>query len=170
MGAIGGDGGRSEVPVLHPKCPGVGLAGRTPTQYNCPGFNVTAVFTASFNGPEGELGMVTLPEASRTLGNTTSVGGLETLAKAGAGENFGQTDPLCSSLLQSGLQAQRRNSPVSTFLQNQFEQNVITTNVDYVFNWARKSALWPLTFGLACCAIEMIASSTSRFDIARFGA
>src|SRR3954467_3315268 len=60
--------------------------------------------------------------------------------------------------------------PVSSFLQNQFEKNVITTNVDYVFNWARKSALWPLTFGLACCAIEMIASSTSRFDIARFGA
>jgi NADH-quinone oxidoreductase subunit B len=42
--------------------------------------------------------------------------------------------------------------------------------VDYVFNWARKSAIWPLTFGLACCAIEMIASTTSRFDIARFGA
>jgi NADH-quinone oxidoreductase subunit B len=41
--------------------------------------------------------------------------------------------------------------------------------VDYVFNWARKSAIWPMTFGLACCAIEMIASSTSRFDIARFG-
>jgi NADH-quinone oxidoreductase subunit B len=42
--------------------------------------------------------------------------------------------------------------------------------VDRVFNWARKSALWPLTFGLACCAIEMIASTTSRFDMARFGA
>ena len=59
---------------------------------------------------------------------------------------------------------------MSSFIQNQFEQNVVTTSVDYVFNWARKSALWPLTFGLACCAIEMIASSTSRFDIARFGA
>ena len=55
-------------------------------------------------------------------------------------------------------------------IQNQFDRNFITTSVDYVFNWARKSALWPLTFGLACCAIEMIASSTSRFDIARFGA
>src|SRR5213594_2205842 len=41
------------------------------------------------------------------------------------------------------------------------------TTVDYVFNWARKSAVWPMT--LACCAIEMIASSTARFDIARFG-
>lgn len=57
-----------------------------------------------------------------------------------------------------------------SFLENQFEQNVITTSVDHVFNWARQSSLWPLTFGLACCAIEMIASSTSRFDIARFGA
>jgi NADH-quinone oxidoreductase subunit B len=56
------------------------------------------------------------------------------------------------------------------YLQNQFERNVMTTSVDYVFNWARKSALWPLTFGLACCAIEMIASTTSRFDMARFGA
>ncbi len=59
---------------------------------------------------------------------------------------------------------------MAAFIQNQFEQNIVTTSVDQVFNWARKSALWPLTFGLACCAIEMIASSTSRFDIARFGA
>jgi NADH-quinone oxidoreductase subunit B len=56
------------------------------------------------------------------------------------------------------------------FVQNQFEKNFITSSVDYLFNWARKSSLWPLQFGLACCAIEMIASTTSRFDIARFGA
>ena len=55
------------------------------------------------------------------------------------------------------------------FLENQFERNVLTTSVDYVFNWARKSSVWPMAFGLACCAIEMIASTTSRFDIARFG-
>lgn len=55
-------------------------------------------------------------------------------------------------------------------LHHQFDQNFITTSVDYVFNWARKSALWPLGFGLACCAIEMIASTTARFDMARFGA
>src|SRR5690348_9570860 len=47
---------------------------------------------------------------------------------------------------------------------------IITTTVDFVFNWARKSALWPMTFGLACCAIEMIAAGSSRFDIDRFGA
>ena len=57
-----------------------------------------------------------------------------------------------------------------SFIQNQFEKNFLTTTVDYVFNWARESSLWPLTFGLACCAIEMITASTSRFDIARFGA
>ena len=56
------------------------------------------------------------------------------------------------------------------WLQNKFEKNFLISTVDYVFNWARKSAVWPMTFGLACCAIEMIASSTSRFDIARFGA
>ena len=55
------------------------------------------------------------------------------------------------------------------WLQNKFEKNFMITTVDYVFNWARKSAVWPMTFGLACCAIEMIASSTARFDIARFG-
>ncbi len=57
-----------------------------------------------------------------------------------------------------------------SILENQFEKNVLVTSVDYVFNWAREGSLWPLTFGLACCAIEMIASSAARFDIARFGA
>jgi len=47
---------------------------------------------------------------------------------------------------------------------------IITTSVDFVFNWARKSALWPMTFGLACCAIEMMATGASRFDMDRFGA
>src|SRR5580704_3177019 len=44
------------------------------------------------------------------------------------------------------------------WLQNKFEKNFMISTVDYVFNWARKSAVWPMTFGLACCAIEMIAS------------
>src|SRR5690349_20850521 len=46
---------------------------------------------------------------------------------------------------------------------------IITTTVDFVFNWARASALWPMTFGLACCAIEMMATGASRFDWERFG-
>ncbi len=52
----------------------------------------------------------------------------------------------------------------------QLEANVITTRLDWVVNWCRKSAIWPMTFGLACCAIEMIASVSSRYDIDRFGA
>lgn len=55
------------------------------------------------------------------------------------------------------------------WIEDRFEKSVMTTTVDYVFNWARKSAIWPMTFGLACCAIEMMAASASRFDIARFG-
>ncbi len=47
---------------------------------------------------------------------------------------------------------------------------VIVESVDRVFNWARKSSLWPMTFGLACCAIEMMAAGASRFDLDRFGA
>ncbi len=44
------------------------------------------------------------------------------------------------------------------------------TTLDHALNWARRSALWPLSFGLACCAIEMIATGTARYDISRFGA
>jgi NADH-quinone oxidoreductase subunit B len=47
---------------------------------------------------------------------------------------------------------------------------ILVTKVESLFNWARKSALWPMTFGLACCAIEMMAAGASRFDMDRFGA
>ena len=46
---------------------------------------------------------------------------------------------------------------------------VLTTRLDSLINWARKSSLWPATFGLACCAIEMMATTDSRHDLARFG-
>jgi NADH-quinone oxidoreductase subunit B len=47
---------------------------------------------------------------------------------------------------------------------------VLTTTVDKMVQWARRSSIWPVTFGLACCAIEMMSMSASRYDIARFGA
>jgi NADH-quinone oxidoreductase subunit B len=47
--------------------------------------------------------------------------------------------------------------------------NILTASLDKVVNWARKSSIWPATFGLACCAIEMMAAAASRYDIARFG-
>ena len=66
---------------------------------------------------------------------------------------------------------------VDPVLQKELEQHVLVTSwdkllgvVDTVYNWGRRSSLWPLGFGLACCAIEMICTASSRFDIARFGA
>ena len=50
------------------------------------------------------------------------------------------------------------------------EVPVLLTTVDKMVAWARRSSIWPVTFGLACCAIEMMAMSASRYDIARFGA
>jgi NADH-quinone oxidoreductase subunit B len=47
---------------------------------------------------------------------------------------------------------------------------ILTTTVEKVVQWARRSSVWPVSFGLACCAIEMMAMSASRYDIARFGA
>ncbi|MDH4129436.1 MAG: NADH-quinone oxidoreductase subunit B [Spirochaetota bacterium] len=46
----------------------------------------------------------------------------------------------------------------------------VTTKLDKVVNWARKNSLWPMPFGVACCAIEMMAALCSRFDMSRFGA
>jgi NADH-quinone oxidoreductase subunit B len=48
--------------------------------------------------------------------------------------------------------------------------SIITTTLDKAINWARKNSIWPMTFGLACCAIEMMGMIASRFDVARFGA
>jgi NADH-quinone oxidoreductase B subunit len=63
------------------------------------------------------------------------------------------------------------------FLRSQVAQNVLVTKldrvvgiVDHIYNWSRRSSIWPLQFGLACCAIEMIAAAAGRFDIDRFGA
>lgn len=52
----------------------------------------------------------------------------------------------------------------------ELEQGILLSTLEKMVNWARKSSLWPATFGLACCAIEMMATAASRFDLARFGA
>ncbi len=53
---------------------------------------------------------------------------------------------------------------------NDLAGSILTTTLDNAINWARKNSIWPMTFGLACCAIEMMSMSASRYDIARFGA
>ena len=55
-------------------------------------------------------------------------------------------------------------------IDRQLDANILTTNLDAFINWCRKGSIWPMTFGLACCAIEMIATVSSRYDIDRFGA
>jgi NADH-quinone oxidoreductase subunit B len=56
-----------------------------------------------------------------------------------------------------------------SWLDEELHRNVLLTTMDTVLNWARRSSLWPVNFGLACCAFEMIATAASRFDISRFG-
>jgi NADH-quinone oxidoreductase subunit B len=51
----------------------------------------------------------------------------------------------------------------------EMQGQVTITTLDKIYNWGRRSSVWPMMFGLACCAIEMIVTATSRFDFARFG-
>jgi NADH-quinone oxidoreductase subunit B len=52
---------------------------------------------------------------------------------------------------------------------DELQANVLVTTLDKVYDWSRQASMWPLLFGLACCAIEMIATAASRWDLARFG-
>ncbi len=52
---------------------------------------------------------------------------------------------------------------------DELQSAVTITSLDRIYNWGRRSSIWPMVFGLACCAIEMICTAASRFDIARFG-
>jgi NADH-quinone oxidoreductase subunit B len=50
------------------------------------------------------------------------------------------------------------------------DEGILFTSLDKVVNWARRSSIWPMSFGLACCAIEMMSMAASRYDLSRFGA
>ncbi len=54
-------------------------------------------------------------------------------------------------------------------IETQLGNNVITTSLEKLVGWARRSSLWPAGFGLACCALEMIVTASARYDMARFG-
>ena len=56
------------------------------------------------------------------------------------------------------------------WIEERFESSALTTTVEQAINWARQSSLWPMTFGVACCAIEMMCAGAGRFDLDRFGA
>ena len=71
-----------------------------------------------------------------------------------------------SDTLAHGVKLERPED-VGKFLA---DEGIIFTLLDEAVNWARKSSIWPMGFGLACCAIEMMSMAAARFDIARFGA
>ena len=56
-----------------------------------------------------------------------------------------------------------------SLIEGKFGKNIVITSVDSVANWARASSLWPMLFGIACCAIEMMATAASRYDWDRLG-
>ena len=86
-------------------------------------------------------------------------------------------DPLTEDRREAGIVMDLMRSATEPFpdvgtgihIQEDLPENVLIASLDDVLAWARKSSMWPAMFGLACCAIEMIATTTSRFDISRFG-
>lgn len=74
---------------------------------------------------------------------------------------------LFGSLESSGINRAKVHEVTYGFDQ---PEGVFMTSLDFAVNWIRKNSVWPMTFGLACCAIEMMSMGASRFDIARFGA
>ncbi len=56
-----------------------------------------------------------------------------------------------------------------SWIETRFEEGLIVTSLDWAINWGRSNSIWPMSFGLACCAIEMMAVGASRFDTDRFG-
>ena len=85
-----------------------------------------------------------------------------TLAAAGPGSNFSLNRSTPSYSMPAELTHAAYDSKI--------EGNIIFTQLDAAMNWMRKNSLWPMPMGLACCAIELMATASSRFDIARFGA
>jgi len=70
----------------------------------------------------------------------------------------------------SNTQTPRRQRELPVKHQKSGEFGILTTQVNKFIDWGRSSSLWPVSFGLACCAIEMMSASADRFDISRFGA
>ena len=67
------------------------------------------------------------------------------------------------------MPAEEQDESVARLAQEVQEKGFLLTNADKLFDWARQGSMWPMTFGLACCAVEMIHSYLSRYDLDRFG-
>ena len=97
-----------------------------------------------------------------------------------ANDEFNTNIPLYSSTLEiDSTEGDYNNNLKSTNTEaiaeplvsvpDDLKRNLAVTSIDALLNWGRKSSVFPLSFGLACCAFEMMASAMSRFDISRFG-
>jgi NADH-quinone oxidoreductase subunit B len=84
-----------------------------------------------------------------------------------AGARNGFTGDGMSSVMLKTIELSEKPPGVE---EEEFERGILLSTLDSLVNWARKSSIWPVSFGLACCAIEMMATGASRFDLARFGA
>src|SRR6266446_5596372 len=82
-------------------------------------------------------------------------------------ENEGMDKPLASGPAEI---FNRLDDYTVTNAASAAHEGIVMTTLDAAVNWGRRNSIWPMTFGLACCAIEMMSMSASRFDIARFGA
>jgi NADH-quinone oxidoreductase subunit B len=67
------------------------------------------------------------------------------------------------------LAPEKQDEAVAKLAQEVSDKGFVLTNADKLFDWARQGSMWPMTFGLACCAVEMIHSYMSRYDLDRFG-
>lgn len=67
------------------------------------------------------------------------------------------------------LPAEKQDEAVARLAQEVSDKGFVLTQADKLFDWARQGSMWPMTFGLACCAVEMIHSYMSRYDLDRFG-
>ena len=67
------------------------------------------------------------------------------------------------------IPAEQQDEQVASLAREVQEKGFVLTNADKLFDWARQGSMWPMTFGLACCAVEMIHAYMSRYDLDRFG-